>query len=736
MAKNKLKEHSFVSGEKPRSSILNGSFVNRLNSLFGFRTTAPGTKPETAIEGRYGLKFVRVDMNNPAYRVQNAVLGATYSSTNFSQTLEKYFDSYLRETTTSYDDIVDRQQRLNELSFAYYNDCFFSRACHLVADECTQLDVQDRLITIESPDTAFMEKTYELLNSWGITPQRTNAACFDLQLYGESFWAHKIGLNGVEKIKPIPVNDIIERLEFSPTHVAKYLAERDGWQSANKDRGSKLAKLVDMLKGEDSLETAENLSDMFDDKLLGYELHDGILAPPWLITHFRYNADHSEFYPYGRPPLLAALAPFKQSHATMALQGLARQMSFPVTLYKVKSTEGMLPAQAFDIVNTVRQQYDNIGVTPGSQGSEIYTVNTKIWVPEGLLDMEVIESKCDIDFVGDLENYQNRVAFACGVPKGYIDPNEDGGGYQSGVALTKQYKPFARHVYTVQTAFLSGLGELIRLHYAITGEYDYNTPFILSMRFPAEEETDEKRQVQTATMKLSADIIDLIKNVLGIEEDEALPEDVVTDILSKYSFLDPTDIQKWMRLSAFLKPLNTGDDEKSGGGDTGGDDFGDDFGGDDVDVDFDLGESLSREEILKNKRLLHERNIRLAEKKKERLNEIRTRYKASSNEIYFKFLESNNFTEWPQYNQGTHKLFVPKIASDNPMYETFMVLTADANRVPSEKEGFTKLREALEYTQVVRCVEKPKPKDVATRSITEAMEEAAQASRLNDTRID
>ena len=37
------------------------------------------------------------------------------------------------------------------------------------------------------------------------------------------------------------------------------------------------------------------------------------------------------------------------------------------------------------VVNTVRQQYDNLGVSPSTQGTEVYTVNTKIWVPDGLV---------------------------------------------------------------------------------------------------------------------------------------------------------------------------------------------------------------------------------------------------------------------------------------------------------------------------------------------------------------
>lgn len=683
MAKKKLQEDNiYRSGAKPRSSIIHSTFVNRLNSLFGFRTMGDKEKPETDIEKQWGIKFVRVDLNNEAYRVKNAALGSTFRSQKLNSTVEHYFDAYLEDNSVSYSDIQDRQARLNELSFMYYNDVFVSRCCHLVADEATQMDKQDRILSLESPNANFVEHTYNLLNSWGITQARLNAVCFDLELYGESFWAHKIGINGIEKIKPIPVNDIIERLEFSPTRTAKFLAERDGWLSANRDRGSKLKSLIDLLKSKSTLDEAENLADMFDDKLLGYELHDGVMAPPWLISHFRYNADHSEFYPYGRPPLINCLAPFKQAHSTMALQGLARSMSFPVQLYKVSTPKGMMPSQAFDMVNQVRQQYDNLGVTASGSGNEVYTVNTKIWMPSDLLDIEVHESKCDMDFIEDLENYQKRVAYAANIPLGYLDPNGgEGSTYVSGISLMEQYKPFARHVYSIQSIVLDTIGQMIRMHYAITGEFDYNTPFILSMRFPAEEIPDEKRNSQSSSIELSQSIIDLLKTVLGISEEDPLPEDVVTDILAKYSFLDATDIQKWMRLSAFLKPIAGASSDEGGG---------DDFGGD---MDLGGGEDLSMDDgsLPENKAKKASSLKTLREKKErlqERLKETGIRYNNAAEDIYMHFVEQNNFTDWTNTNSKRHCLYVPKITEGSDVFDSINMLTK------GHKKGKVKLTES------------------------------------------
>ena len=413
------------------------------------------------------------------------------------------------------------------------------------------MDVQDRLISIESPNDNFVRRTFQLLSQWGVTQQLIHSTCANIQLYGESFWVVKVSQNGVSKVKKFHPSQIIERLEFSPIHVSTVLTQRDGLSLMNKGRLSKFASLVKTVQSQDVFDYGEDLTDMFDTKLFGFELAgevngESLVVPPWSVVHFRFNEDSSEFFPYGRPPLLNCLAPFKQCYSAMMLQGLARAMSFPITMYKVKGTEGFGPEVAFNHVNTVREEYDNIGVTPSSAGNEVYTVNTRMWVPADLVDVEVKESKVEIDSVDDINLYQDRVAIASGIPKAYLD-QEFGGFGNSGISLTEQYKPFARHVFSIQSAFLAELGNLIRLHYAITGEFDYNTPFTLNMRFPASEMGSEQREAKNASLELTKAIIDIIKEALGVDDEMEIPESVIMDIFDKYSFLDATDFQRWFR---------------------------------------------------------------------------------------------------------------------------------------------------------------------------------------------
>lgn len=689
----------YTSGKAPKSKILTNSLNSRLSAMFGFGVSKDKNS-KNAIERAYGIKFVKVDLSNPQYKVHNAEVGSVFTSANLSEKLETYFEAYLNENSLTYDNIADRKSRLNSLTYFAANCAFGARVVQLVADEATQMDVQDRLISIECPDRNFINKTYELFSKWGITQTRVHGVCADLELYGESFWAQNVTENGVEKITPISVYDIIERLEFDPVKISEYLGQKSF--NASMERSQKLKDLIDMIKNGDAMETSDCIADFFDKKLFGYELHNNTIVPPWTITHFRYEPEHNEFKPYGKSPLLNCLGPFKKSYSAQALQALARSMSFPVTLYKVKNTAAMSPSRAHEVVNEVREEYDNIGTTPVSQGDEVYTVNTKIWLANDLLEVDVKDSKCDIDFVGDIELYEDKVAIAAGVPKAYLD-QEYGGFGNSGISLMEQYKPFGRLVYSIQSSFLQGLGELIRLHYAITGEFDYNTPFVLSMRFPAEEASADREERKTAAIELTNSIMDLLRDALAMEDDEQLPQDVVKDILGKYSFLDPTDIDRWVKATSVenLKKVTTSDEDDDSGDDGdfgfGGGDGSDALGmgatddGSDTTEDAAVEESYIKE-INRRKKLLNEYKRAQRVLKEKRMKEITERYRETASNIYVRFLEANNMTEFNNSLTGRHDILIPKIDKSSKLFESVKVLSGKkSDRRLKEKSNGPKI---------------------------------------------
>jgi hypothetical protein len=256
------------------------------------------------------------------------------------------------------------------------------------------------------------------------------------------------------------------------------------------------------------------------------------------------------------------------------------------------------------------------------------------------------------------------------------------------------------------------------------------------MRFPAEEVSDDKRTAQKESMELATSVIELLKDVLGISEEDPLPEDVVFDILAKYSFLDPTDVQKWTRLSSFLKTAGKADEEDGGGddGDFGGfDDVGDDFSGGEDDAggdDFAVEESYNRKDMLKVKKLLRERDARLKENQLVRMREISSRYKESKDAILFKFVESNNMSEWTNTNTCRHNVYIKKIEENSCLSDVVGILSENKDT------PYKKLREELSKTKdkdnVMRLTKRAVNEnvDIANEKITNEMKRAAKEARI------
>jgi len=131
------------------------------------------------------------------------------------------------------------------------------------------------------------------------------------------------------------------------------------------------------------------------------------------------------------------------------------------------------------------------------------------------------------------------------VPKGYLIVDKSSFG-TSGQSLLRQHKPFARKVYQIQTSILEQLTQLVRLQFAITGDFDYDTDFEISMHFPMVEESKDRVQTKNDSLRLAKDVADNLGQALGLERGEALPPDVVKQIFSKLSFLSDEDVDEWV----------------------------------------------------------------------------------------------------------------------------------------------------------------------------------------------
>ena len=562
-----------LSPDKSDSAGLN----NFLSRLFGWKKSTRGSGNP--------VDFVTVDLDSDQ-KVGQALKQAledqipNIESGNLSKHLQGLLDSWLTDTTDTQQELTKRMELIKQIDYAVRTDPYIGQVVKLYADECTQCDLQNQVISIETPDPLMTRRMYELLSTWGVTQNRCHSAIESLAEYGNAFWCNQVSSRGVERIIPLKQHQIKERIEFNPVEVAEKRATKTGSFMNAVSKNYLLNKMVN------GLEAGENYCDIFDKKLFGFTMPgvdngQDIILPPWAVTHFRVDGD-GQFSPWGTSLLINTLAPFKQLISTIALQSLARVSSFPITLYNVKTSENTDEARQFSTVNKVRMAYDNIGVSPMVGNSEVYSVNTKLWVPKGLLEVDVKKPEVDVKFTDDMEMYQDRVAVASGLPRAYFEKGWGEYG-DSAKSLIEQYKPFGRRAYTIQSAFLDGISDLFRLHFAISGEYDYRVPFTLSMKFPAEEKSKSKLESQNASVEMANKVVNAVKSAIGAGDDEALPAEVVRDIMSKYAFLDPGDLQKWTKASKRAL-IN-----KSALDDMDSDPSLDDMGGDDLDSG-DLGD--------------------------------------------------------------------------------------------------------------------------------------------------
>lgn len=617
----------------PDSKLQKFTFNKFLSSLFGWKKNTGDNHNKTNVE------FVKVDLGSNQRVGQSLLNNASLTQAPLSTKLETLYNRWLTDNTDKVTEIIARQARLDQLQFMIQNDPYVGRTVTLYADEATQLDSQDTIINIETPDPKMTRTMYQLLNQWGLTQVRIRATIEQIASYGDAFWANKVTENGVEKIIPIGQRVITDRLEFSPSHVIEQLKKRTGAVGNIATNNYLIDKMLA------SMEETGEFADLFDSKLFGFVIDQDTVVPPWCVTHFRFNAEGNDFFPWGTSPILAALSPWKQTTNAIALQQLAQSMNFPVQLFEVKTNENMSPTEQLNLVNIVRESYDNIGVNPNTGGSEVYTVNTKIWAPEGLIKVTTLKAENGESNVDDIiKLYQNREALALGLPASFF--GEEGwwsGDLKSGKALMQQWKPFGRKCFSMQSAFLEGLADLFRIHFAITGEYDFRIPFTLSMKFPAEEVGDDKLEQQNASLEQAENIIAIIKTAIGAGDDEVLPPDIIRDIITKYTFLDPSDIAKWTRDAHYASILSSSDEEEEEAGVEGGEDLG---GGEDLSGGM---EDLGTEDTGDVEAAVEE--SKAAVKNRLREKKLVENYNNVRGDIYFQVLKENAVNNFVRGNQ-------------------------------------------------------------------------------------
>jgi hypothetical protein len=454
--------------------------------------------------------------------------------------IQRYYDYWLHSCHDSAATLKNRLSRYKDLTYMYYNNAIISRAIELYADETVQYDSQSQPLVVNAKEKKCISYINDFFETIGINRNSLREIARSLALYGDAFAINslKTGIGYTSSLN-VDVTTIKDRLEFNAISAKKEYARYQGMQQVQ----SMDARLKQLAKNIEDAGSDSDTSKYFKSYLFGFQIEDDLFLPPWAVSHFRLQSSQTEFYPFGRPLLINAISPFRQFKAAENLMALARAANFPKEHFAIKVSDEMTSAEKWMAINEARQEYQNLSKDEGSK--EDFAVGGQIWTPQDLLEYKLINPDIKLSDIADMEMLRDDIIVATGIPKGYITSDRGSIFGQSGQALLQQYKPFGRAVLTIQNAILEQLIQMVKLQFIISGDYPEDTEFELSMAFPIVEDPSDRIRAKNETLQLAKAVLDSLATTLGING--KLPTEVVKDVFQKYSFLDFSDIDDWIK---------------------------------------------------------------------------------------------------------------------------------------------------------------------------------------------
>lgn len=601
------KQNTEIGNKIKTTSRLN--LFQRLAARFGFGIQKPTAKAKSSfkiIQKPTPQQLLSKNTKDEIELINQLFKGKLTSS------IQDLFDEWVNDTQNTYRNVQEREERLNALTYMCSNEGLVEKAVTLVASEVAAL-TDNYAFTVTSEDENWQNEKNELLkNVWKYDQPTIYSLAWDIFLYGEAFQGAEMSSAGITAINTLKVNEVVERLEFKPVEVANFNAQMqvggrstgfsvnitqptNGSFATNNlnyslNKNSYYQSTSDLLKN-----YINNISDVcstefFTSHLLGYRIANDELVAPWQVLHFRFNEHSSEFWPYGRPPLLACLSAYKQLQRVMGLDDLRELLSMPIRMFKVK-TGGATTARAFDIVNTVKEEFENVGLMSHSAGMEGPSLCTNIWTSDDLVTVEDnTPTKSDSNVVDKMEFFKDRLSTATGIPMTYLDPTSEG--FQmSGVALAALFQPFRTLIENIRGIIISVVSDAIRLHDSIR---NVETPdFVLTMNVVNPVAADDL----SSKLGLADDVLEAVTTMLGVEDKAQLPQSVKKDVLAKYANLSITELDKYIET---LK--QEGEEEVAVSEEEMNASFGDDAVADTEEPSEDSGEDTVEESYLRKKR--------------------------------------------------------------------------------------------------------------------------------------
>lgn len=465
----------------------------------------------------------------------------------FPPIVQSYYEYFMSSTHDNAESWENRQDLWKDMELLYYNCSYISRAIEIISNEVVQSDINMQPIFVEAPKKQrdFILQFFENTGIYSLI----KPAAREIVWFGNHGWILSLNKNGVEEIIPVEAFDIDDRMEFTPYEVKKKIEKDENFKKYYKlDRVKQLV---------DSILNKDNIATMFKSYLLGFVVGNHAI-PPWRFIHFRNYTTKSPFKPFGVPMYIHAIAPYRMLDAAMTFQNMLRASNFPIDKYTIKLPNIVDPAEKLNKINQFIEQIDNLGA--GIKRKENDSFGNRIFTIEDLFDFDQISRNIDLGKIDDIEMLREFLIVASNLPRNIIDPNDSSFG-DSGVSLIQKFKELARTVFTIQSAVMEGVSQVVKTHMLLSGQFKVDEiDFVLSMPYPEQQTNDELVRNQQDLITLANDIIETLSDRLLNRE--PLPDDIIIDIYNKILPYDQKTIDNWTNKILKFKRKNKNDEEE------------------------------------------------------------------------------------------------------------------------------------------------------------------------------
>lgn len=454
----------------------------------------------------------------------------------FSSETLRLFKWWLSATHDSIQSWKNRTDLWTDCNTMYLNCGIISRSVELIADEVTQADSNQPMLSVEAESK---QKKYieELIDRLSLTSYIRPTAS-DVVLFGNALWILSFDEKGVNEIIPTDITNLLDRLEFSPLEVEEQINKNNKFLSSYRQQIDRIDQLIKMIEDKD------DMASHFKKYLFGFQVGEYVV-PPWRCLHFRNLTTKSPFVPFGIPVFVHSIAPYRQYDAAMTLRMTARGASFPKDVYELNFPTIMNDTEKLYRAIEFLSELQNSGINgvPKEQngiGEILITIRD-------LFDFRQQESNIDLGRIDDIEMLRDDLIISTQLPRNLLDPNDSSFG-DSGVSLIEKWKPFARLVYRIQHMILEQISQLIKIDMIHSGEFAVDEiDFILKMPYPESQTHSDIISSQSDLLRLCGDIIQSISD--NLLDGQAVPSDVIKNIYMKFLPYDDETIETWINKS-------------------------------------------------------------------------------------------------------------------------------------------------------------------------------------------